>query len=94
MNFALVGPRTVIMHSDCDLLPLETTSDTELILNIICCFSRIDFDLVSPCVTSVLPVVAKVNPRIHVYERLNPLNNCFSALFFIESSGRISRAWA
>ena len=72
MNFALVGPSTVISVLIVTFLPPEPTSNTELILNLICCFSRIDFDLVSPCITSVLPVIAKVNPRIHDYERLTP----------------------
>jgi len=54
-------------------LSLETTGGGEQILDVICCFSRIDFDLVSPCVTSVLPVVAKVDPGIRVHERFFPL---------------------
>lgn len=50
----------------------EETEETEVILGVICCFSRIDFDFVSPYVSSVLPVVAKVNRRTKVYQLLDP----------------------
>lgn len=53
------------MYFEYDLLP-EETDVTEVILGFICCFSRIDFDFVSPYVSSVLPVVAKVNNRVHI----------------------------
>lgn len=49
------------------LFPLGETDSTELVLNVICCFSRIDFDLVSPHITSILQIVAKVNLGIHAY---------------------------
>lgn len=44
----------------------EETEDTEVILDVLCCFSRIDFDFVAPHVSSILPVVAKVDHEIHV----------------------------
>jgi hypothetical protein len=70
-------------------LSLDTADSTELILNVICCFSRIDFDLVSPYVASVLPIVAKVNAVIHVHDTFSP-DYYSPALFFIKTSGRIS----
>lgn len=45
-------------------LLLDATDTAEAILNLICRFSRIDFDLVSPHLSFVLPVVAKVSPGI------------------------------
>jgi hypothetical protein len=59
-NFVRVSPFPCVVCYEYDLLFLETINTTEVILEVICCFSRIDFDLVSPYVTSVLPVVAKV----------------------------------
>lgn len=75
-------------------LPLETTNTVELVLDLICCFSRIEFDLVSPCVTSVLPVVAKVAPGIPIYQPSSQSDYCFPALFLVKSRGRIPRARA
>jgi len=68
---------------------LGTTDRTELILSVICCFSRIDFELVSPYVTYVLPVVAKVNTETRIYGSFLP-DYHFPAFFIIKSSGRIS----
>ena len=63
------------------VLFLGTTDRVQLILNAICCFSRIDFELVSPHVTSVLPIVVKVNARIHIYGSFPP-DGYFSVIFY------------
>lgn len=55
-----------------DLVLLEEIDAAEVILDVICCFSRIDFELVSPHLSSVLPVVAKVKHGVHVYQRFGP----------------------
>lgn len=56
---------------------LEETGVTEVILEVLCCFSRIDFDFVSPYLSSVLPVVAKVTHRTHAYQSLTPDRRLF-----------------
>lgn len=66
----------------------EITNSSDVVLGVICCFSRIDFDLVSPYVSAVLPIVAKVNPDIYVCQRVNP--NLFLVPSLIKSNSRIS----
>ncbi|KAF9647481.1 hypothetical protein BDM02DRAFT_3187912 [Thelephora ganbajun] len=55
---------TQILFEKCrlavDELRSQIADTTELILDAICCLSRIDFNLISPYVTSVLSVVAKL----------------------------------